>query len=260
MIDWLRALSSPIQLLLAVGLTSMFTIGVAIVFAGPLHRFRSARLEGEDPDKHLELALAALLTTFAFIAAFMLAQFWNGSIDARKAVVAESAAISSALAQVQILGPSAEPVGQAVRAYELSIETEQWPAMRSGNAELASKDYLQAAATLSAALGSAGAHQDAGEWQTLSNSVDALINDGGDRIAATPSEAIVRLNSLIGILALLSLIIATALAPAKRSVAFMGLLAISTSVAILYSLLFQASNPFLSGALSYLPSLYPHIP
>lgn len=260
MTDWVRGLSSAVQILLAVSITSAFTIGIAMAFAEPLHRFRSARIEGEDPDKHLELALAALLTTFAFISAFMLSQFWNGSIEARKAVVAESAAISAALAQVEILGPSAEPVGRAVVAYELNIEQDQWPAMRAGNAQLASEEYLTAAATLSAALGAAGANEDPGQWQTLSNSVDALINNGGDRIAATPSEAIVRLNSLIAILALLSLIIATALAPARRSVAFLGLLAMSTSVAILYSLLFQASNPFLSGALSYLPSLYPHIP
>lgn len=256
MINDISGLPPSLQLFLAVAITGAITVGVAIIFKTPLQRFRAAHLDGDDPDAHLQIALGALLTSFAFIAAFMLGQFWSASIEARQAIVAENTSLSAVRTQIQILGPRADSVARALREYELNVEEKQWPAMRAGNAGRATAIYVEAAARLNESIGAAGAGSDPGDWQQLSSEVDTLVAEGGNRVAATPSALVPKLDGLMAILALLSLAIAAILAPSRRSVAIISLLAVSTSVAIVFSLLVQASNPYLGGSLAYLPSLY----
>ena len=67
----IAGLAPALQLVLAVAITGGITVGVAIIFKEPLQRFRAAHLEGDDPDAHLQIALGALLTSFAFIAGLL---------------------------------------------------------------------------------------------------------------------------------------------------------------------------------------------
>lgn len=256
MIHFISDMPPAVQIFLAVAITGGITVGVALIFAAPLQRFRASHLEGDDPDAHLQIALGALLTSFAFIAAFMLGQFWSASIEARKAIVAENTSVAAVRAQIALFGTQAEPVAVALDEYERNVESKQWPAMRKGDAGQATVIYIEAAARLSESIGVAGAGTDPGSWQQLSTEVDTLIADGGERIAATPSALVPKLDTLMAILALLSLAMAAILAPTRRSVAIISLLAVSTSVAIVFSLLVQASNPYVGGSLAYLPTLF----
>lgn len=213
------------------------------------------------PPKPFYLAgriMAITMTSFIFLLAFTLNNFWGNAQDARVAVEAEGADFQSALVAVAELpeGPDKDAAEAALRNYGSSVVEQEWPLLRQADSVQALALHRKLGAELARVTVLAEPPVEVAKdpsWAAITTAVPDMLERGTDRIHQVPRPQAPGLITLIFVLAIINLAVTAAYQPAPlvQNVVLMGLMA--AIVALMLFILVEASNPF-AGSDAILPT------
>lgn len=200
------------------------------------------------------LTLGTLLTAFAFIAAFMLAQFWANNNDARQTIYDEQVAVNKVMATAKGDGTANPAVMEAINAYITTTKGPEAQAMRNADITRVQQLHEDASQKLITGIGLA-VKASGGDASDYSDDLTDIVANGGDRQQAMPTNFTPRLFWVLAILGTLSLAMAVILAPQNTGGALVTLIGLATALVTIYFIALQAANPYLTGDLSPLPGI-----
>lgn len=253
--DLMQTTPPFVRLFIAMVLVGFFTWLAARIMR-PRRAAFLAVPEGQPPAQDmLNVALGVLLTAYVFIAAFLLASFWSSQGEAIAASNAEQSQISEAVAALRAGGELPDDVRQAIDAYVQSAIDVQGPALRDGDGEAAARVHTESSAALVEVVGAWAAETKTPAAAVVMSAIRDAITSGNDRINALPSDATYRVVQLLGFVGIACLALAVILAPAARGPSIIVLGTFVFGITLLYVLLIEYVNPFLTGGAAPFPRM-----
>lgn len=250
---FMQAVPPGVRLLLALAIT----LGITFL-ASRLMRGRRERVlevpEGKTPaEDMLNVALAAVLTAFVFLAAILLANFWSSMGLAKTAVSDEQAAYAQITATLAMIGESDSEMARALTAYGDAAHNVQGPALRDADGDAASASHAAAARDVIASLASVKGKGSTVDEATLTTGVKDMLTNGELRQAALPTYHVGPILMILAIIGIFGLALAVILVPDSKPAALIVLVTLVFAVVLMYYLVVEMSNPYLNGDVVPLP-------
>ncbi len=214
-----------VLVLLFVGLTVIVTLlGIAL-----FRRFAPQWRDEESADKTVGV-MAAVMTLFALVLAFVVVNLYSGYEDASNNVGAEANSLSSVLTDMHSFPHSARrPVEAAVAKYVQEIRNDEFPRLRKG------KDDPQAQADLNGIIDALQHYSPTTPaqveyYRAASDDLDKLATERNNRIDAASATIPGPLLGLMILLAILTLL--TTVLLKTRSFGLDVILSLSIAVSV----------------------------
>ena len=250
MLWWLESQDTPVIVLLVFAfcyLLAAIILGVAVAFA-------------RHPVSHeLSATTPAMLTPLGVITglviAFLAARVWSNVDRAQSYVAREASAIREVVLIADVLPPQTrDTIRDDVNRYRQFVDTDDWPAMLHGRANLHRlPPGLSDALTTLLSFNPQGPGQQEAQ-KRATNAVDAALQARRDRILL--SEAAISPPQWIVIIVLDALILVTiAMVHVRRhTTTAVNMLIFSTAVAARMVLLLVNDRPFTAGGITVQPT------
>lgn len=243
------------RLLLALAVVGFFTWLAARIMR-PRRAHFLAVPDGQPPAQDmLNVALGVLLTAYVFIAAFLLASFWGGLGDAKSAATSEQSGIAQMLATLERVPDAPPEIRQSIADYVESAKGVQTAALRNGDGDAATKAHDDVSRLLVDTVGAWAADTKSAGAVIVLDSMRQAVSSGSDRISALPNEAMYRVIQILGVVGIACLALAVILAPAARGPSIVVLSTFVFGLTLLYFLLIEYVNPFLTGGAAPFPRM-----
>lgn len=253
--DLMQSTTPLVRLLLALAVVGFFT-WVAARIMQPRREAFLAVPDGAAPSQDmLNVALGVLLTAYVFIAAFLLASFWSSLSDAKSAATTEQAGIAQMTATLDAVPDVPADLRQAIDDYIRSAKEVESPALRDGDGDTAATAHAEVSRALVEATGRWAAQDQTATAGIVLQSMREAITSGNDRIDSLPNDAMYRVVQLLGAVGIACLALAVILAPASRGPSFIVLSTFVFGMTLLYFLLIEYVNPFLTGGAEAFPRM-----
>jgi Protein of unknown function (DUF4239) len=228
----------PIWLTTVVVLALALAIGLgASVGVQKLFRIRSTKEEKEVAINLMQVVAAYVGIMIAFAGV----QVWQEFSDAKAAVAHEAATASQLYQDLTIFGPETRPARGALRAYVVSITTDEWPQLDKGRGSHVTEAALQRVfaevGKLSPADNRAGAI-----YEEMLSKMNDLVDYRHDRIVESQA-GIPLLLWMIGLVgALLTVAYASAFTPTRFNVSMIA--GISFALGLVFLFILTVDHPF----------------
>jgi hypothetical protein len=255
------AMSTPtvVQLALSIAVTAGLSVLLVWAFHGQLLKWaQDPKRDDEDdsprPPASYYLSGRIIQTTsvgFVFLFAFTVGQFVLNHQSADSATHLEAQYFSRALASAAQLPVEAgrDDLVAALEEYGRVVVEEEWPLMERGDGRAAYAAQSQAAASVSAALGSSlslGA-SDYAVWDPLPVSVDEMLVAANERLGDVPTGTAVGLVLVVIFLGVVSLAVTAAFQPARLGINLVLIGIMGGTYGLLFYMTVELSNPFQGG-------------
>ena len=252
--EFSQAVPTIVRFILFVAITLGITLVAWLIGRKRFRRLMVVPDGANNAQDQFNMTLGVLLTAFAFVAAFMLAQFWSNNTNARQDIYNEQVAVTKVGGLAKLTGSGVPGVEEALKAYATTVQTQEAKAMREADLNGLEVIHQNASATLTQDIAKASKAANV-DPTTFSDSLSDVITYGANRQEAMPTSLTPKLFWVIAFLGILSLAFAVILAPENTGAALITLIGLVLGLSFVFFVALEAANPYLTGDLVPLPNL-----